>query len=278
MSTPDTLLLLFWPLALHEALRALQGQRKRWLTAGLATGPGLLGNYSMVMIGPVFLWALLRADLRALRTPWPYLGGLLALLVFSPNLDWNAQNDWLTLRFQFEHGFSTGSGPIRLAADTLPAVTGAHAYAHEPSESMDWGERLSSLGGYLGTQLLFWGLLLIPIGIAAWRAARRSCQRAGLRSDRRPIEHPDRLSNDRSDRRHFWRFWPQPSRQFDWPSGSRLGDGIKPDRDSSDKVFDPAASSLLGAATLVPLGLFALVALGSEVEANWATPYLILSD
>ncbi|MFW6258155.1 MAG: glycosyltransferase family 39 protein, partial [Halochromatium sp.] len=250
ITTPDSVLLLCWPLALHEALRALQGQRRRWLTAGLATGLGLLGKYSMVMLGPVFLWALLRADPRALRTPWPYLGGLLALLVFAPNLLWNAQHDWLTLRFQFGHGFSTESGPIRLAADALPAVTGAHAYTHEPPMPMDWGERLSSLGGFIGEQLLLWGLLLVPIGIALWRAV--------LGADGRP----------------FWR--------LDCNLGRRVN-GIGPACDSERHpepegmldALDPAAVSLLGAAAWVPLGLFALVALGSEVEANWAAPYLI---
>jgi hypothetical protein len=250
ITTPDSVLLLCWPLALHEALRALQGQRRRWLTAGLATGLGLLGKYSMVMLGPVFLWALVRADPRALRTPWPYLGGLFALLVFSPNLLWNAQNDWLTLRFQFGHGFSTESGPIRLAADALPAVTGAHAYTHAPPAPMDWGERLSSLGGFIGEQLLLWGLVLVPIGIALWRAVLDT------------------------DWRSFWR--------LDWNPGRHVN-GIGPERDSEHhpepagmiNALDPAAVSLLGAAALVPLGLFALIALGSEVEANWAAPYII---
>jgi hypothetical protein len=53
----------------------------------------------------VLLGALLIADPRALRGRWPYLGGLLALLVFLPNILWNADNDWLTMRFQFGHGF-----------------------------------------------------------------------------------------------------------------------------------------------------------------------------
>ena len=250
ITTPDSVLLLCWPLALHEALRALQGQRRRWLTAGLATGLGLLGKYSMVMLGPVFLWALLRADPRALRTPWPYLGGLLALLVFAPNLLWNAQHDWLTLRFQFGHGFSTESGPIQLAADALPAVTGAHVYTREPPMPMDWGERFSSLGGFIGEQLLLWGLLLVPIGSALWRVVLDA------------------------DWRSFWR--------LDWNLGRRFN-GIGPECDSERNpehdgminALDPAAVSLLGAAALVPLGLFALVALGSEVEANWAAPYFI---
>ncbi len=242
IATPDTLLLLCWPLALHEALRALQGQRRRWLTAGLATGLGLLGKYSMAMIGPVFLWALVRADPRALRTPWPYLGGLLALLAFTPNLLWNAHNDWLTLRFQFGHGFSTDSGPIRLAADALPAVVGAQADALEPPRPMNWSERFSSLGGFIGAQLLFWGLLLVPIGSALWRAGRGACQGANERASQRPC----------------WRVA-----------------GTRPTCDRATSTLDPAAVSLLGAAALVPLGVFALVALGSEVEANWAAPYLI---
>ncbi|MEA3642775.1 MAG: glycosyltransferase family 39 protein, partial [Lamprobacter sp.] len=250
ITTPDSVLLLCWPLALHEALRALQGQRRRWLTAGIATGLGLLGKYSMVMIGPAFLWALVRADSHALRTPWPYLGGLLALLVFAPNLLWNAHNDWLTLRFQFGHGFSTESGLIRLAADALPAVTGAHAYTHELPAPMEWGERLSSLGGFITEQLLLWGLLLVPISIALSRAV---------------------LDTD-------WRsFWP-----LDWNLKRRdNGNGLErdlachPKPDGMINALDPAAVSLLSAAALVPLGLFALVALGSEVEANWAAPYLI---
>lgn len=163
ITTPDTVLALCWALALHEALAALQANRKRWLTAGIATGLGLLGKYTMVVIGPVFLWAILLADPRALRTPWPYLGGLLALLLFLPNIAWNADNDWLTMRFQFGHGFSADTGQVTLAADSLPAATGPMAYSPPRTEPMTGADRLASLGGYLGSQLAFWGLLLLPL-------------------------------------------------------------------------------------------------------------------
>jgi hypothetical protein len=33
-------------------------------------------------------------------SPWPYLGGLLALALFVPNLLWNASHDWVTFMFQ----------------------------------------------------------------------------------------------------------------------------------------------------------------------------------
>ena len=174
VTTPDTVLALFWALGLYEAAAALDGDRRRWLTAGVATGLGLLSKYTMVVIGPVYLWALLRADPRALRTPWPYLGGLLALLVFLPNVLWNAGNDWLTMRFQFGHGFATdtGAGQIAFATDALPtalplapgAGTGVEAPAPEPLSGI--GERLASVGGYLGTQLGLWGLLLVPLFMA----------------------------------------------------------------------------------------------------------------
>jgi 4-amino-4-deoxy-L-arabinose transferase-like glycosyltransferase len=158
IATPDTALALCWVLALHEALAALRGRRRRWLSAGLATGAGLLGKYTMVLIGPVFLWAILWVDPRALRTPWPYLGLLLALLVFSPNIVWNAENDWLTMRFQFGHGFATDSG--ELLRDVGRAADDA---AETP---MTMAERGSSLLAYLSAQAGLWGLIAL-VGAAA---------------------------------------------------------------------------------------------------------------
>ena len=168
IATPDTVLILCWALALHESLAALRGRRRRWLSAGIATGLGLLGKYTMVILGPVLLWALLIADPRALRGRWPYLGGLLALLVFSPNILWNADNDWLTMRFQFGHGFSTDTGMPALSDDPLPAATGSNTYAPAASTPMQPSDRLSSLGSYLGSQVLFWGALAVPLVAAAF--------------------------------------------------------------------------------------------------------------
>ena len=31
---------------------------------------------------------------RQFRSPWPYVGALLALAIWSPNLVWNARHDW----------------------------------------------------------------------------------------------------------------------------------------------------------------------------------------
>jgi hypothetical protein len=174
ITTPDSALGLCWALALHEGAVALRGDRRRWMSAGLATGLGLLGKYTMVIIGPVFLWALLRSDPRALRSPWPYLGAAAVLVVFAPQLWWNAENDWLTLRFQFGHGFSTDTGSVALAADALPSATGPFSYLpSEDTAPMTVSERLGSLAGFVGSQAGFWGVLLWPIAAALWAGRRR---------------------------------------------------------------------------------------------------------
>ncbi|WP_295433268.1 glycosyltransferase family 39 protein [uncultured Thiodictyon sp.] len=216
LTTPDTPLALAWALALHEGERALAGQRRRWLTAGLATGLGLLGKYNMVLIGPVFLWAILWCDPRALRTRWPWLGGLLAVLVFAPNLLWNLDHDWLTLRFQFGHGFALDPGVL------VGPGAGTASAAIEPAPPASWWGRGGALLRYLGGQLGLWGLLA-PALIAL------VVTRTGRRAD---------------------------------PGGTGA-------------VIAAHARPLLQAAALFPLGFFALVALGSEVEANWPAVYLL---
>jgi 4-amino-4-deoxy-L-arabinose transferase-like glycosyltransferase len=164
ITNPDTALLLAWALALHEALAAVRGQRSRWITAGAVTGLGLLGKYTMVLIGPVFLWIILWADRKALRTPWPYLGGLAAFTIASPNLLWNASNDWVTFRFQFGHGFSTSTGA--LVSNPLPPPVDALTQIWVPEAAPTLGERLGGVLEYLGTQAAMWGFIVFPVIVA----------------------------------------------------------------------------------------------------------------
>ncbi len=174
LTTPDTALALGWVLALHEGLAALSGQRWRWLTTGAAVGLGLLGKYTMLLSGPVFLWAILAADPGALRTRWPYLGALIALLVFSPNLLWNAQHDWLSLRFQFGHGFSTDIGSLHLATDAIsPTNSAMTAWSQPVASEPNPGARVASVIGFAGTQLALLGWLLLPLASSLVQRIRR---------------------------------------------------------------------------------------------------------
>lgn len=79
------------------------GKGAWWLAVGCAAGLGLLSKYTAFFLGAgMLVWLLLSPKARKwLFTAWPYLGGLLALLIFLPNLQWNQSHGWMTFAFQF---------------------------------------------------------------------------------------------------------------------------------------------------------------------------------
>lgn len=101
--TPDTPLLLFWTATLW-ALAELQvsGRGTWWLVAGLAAGLALDSKYTAVLMAPAILaWLLWSPRMRPwLRRPHPYLGGWLALLIFTPVLWWNDLHGWISFAKQ----------------------------------------------------------------------------------------------------------------------------------------------------------------------------------
>jgi len=48
---------------------------------------------------------ILQRRLDVLRTPGPWLAVALALMLIAPVLYWNATHDWLSFRYQIEHGY-----------------------------------------------------------------------------------------------------------------------------------------------------------------------------
>jgi 4-amino-4-deoxy-L-arabinose transferase-like glycosyltransferase len=126
--TPDSGLMLFWSWALLEGYLAVAGMPKRWLWAGVATGCGLMAKYTMVLMGPIFLLGLLIGAREQLKSKWPYLGGCIALSIFSLNLFWNASYGYPTLKFQLRHGFSMEKNVTQ--SQILPLATTA-----EPADS-----------------------------------------------------------------------------------------------------------------------------------------------
>ena len=73
---------------------------------GRAWRPGLalLSKYSGLFVGAGRAGSgcsPMPARARWLTTLWPWAGGALALLIFLPNLLWQAQHHWMTFAFQF---------------------------------------------------------------------------------------------------------------------------------------------------------------------------------
>jgi 4-amino-4-deoxy-L-arabinose transferase-like glycosyltransferase len=124
--TPDTPLLLFAALTLRFLAAIVAGGPSwLWLAAGAAGGAALLSKYTAVMIGlGIVIWMLaMPARRRQLATVWPWAGAALALVVFSPVLIWNAQNDWLSF---FKQGGRTAA-PFQPSFSTFADFLGGQA-------------------------------------------------------------------------------------------------------------------------------------------------------
>lgn len=115
------------------------GDLRWWLAAGAFGGLALLSKYTAVLLLPAVAAFVLIPPWRMthLRSPWLWLGALLALLLFAPIIFWNAQHDWVSFRFQL---------------DRPPQVEGLS---------------LKFLGEFLGQQLLLVGPLLFPLLLLA---------------------------------------------------------------------------------------------------------------
>jgi len=120
----------------------------RWLWAGAAVGCALLAKFSAALLAPALLLLVLwdRELREELRTPWPWLGGAVAVAVFSPNLLWNARHEWQAIAFQLRHGFRTGA-------------------------------TVRSFAEHVGAQLAGAGLVALPIGAWSGLRARSSAER-----------------------------------------------------------------------------------------------------
>jgi dolichol-phosphate mannosyltransferase len=103
LMTPDAPLTAAWSAALYFLERALLGgQARAWLFAGIAIGLGLISKYTIGMLVPVaFAFVLLDPPSRQWLFRWqPYVALVIAGLIFSPVILWNAQHEWASFAFQ----------------------------------------------------------------------------------------------------------------------------------------------------------------------------------
>lgn len=246
--TPDSPLSLFWILSLHESYFALTQNRKRWLSAGLFCGLGIISKYTMLIMGLIFLLQLWRLDRKALKSPWPYLGGCVALLVIVPHLLWNSDNHWAPFRFQLQHGLSLDAQTPWLASDLprpqygefqkplsfIPEILNLgqdtdKVVPNHPqnvtllSQFVAWFHKLSYTWDYLGGVLLLWGMhVFLLLGVVVQRRKR----------------------------------------------GVPSAESVTPREVERSLEFFKIAC-------FVPLLLFLLLSLKGKIEANWAALYLM---
>lgn len=91
----------FWTVAALLIADLIDGaDRRRWLLIGAVVGLGLMNKHTMLVWGFGVGVGVLATPLRTdLKTKWPWLGASIALLIFAPNLVWQAQHGWPTVEF-----------------------------------------------------------------------------------------------------------------------------------------------------------------------------------
>lgn len=103
VSTPDVPLMLCWSLTLLCLYNAIFRERKMyWIWAGIMMGLAFDSKYTAVFLPfGLLLFLVFAAQHRKwLWSPWPWVCFVLMLLVSSPVIIWNLQNDMASFRFQ----------------------------------------------------------------------------------------------------------------------------------------------------------------------------------
>jgi hypothetical protein len=90
-----TLDLLVWTALSWLFVRALRDGGPVWLAAGAVAGVGLENKLQPAfLLAAVVAGVLLVGPRAGLRSRWPWLGGLVALALWAPNLVWQAAHGW----------------------------------------------------------------------------------------------------------------------------------------------------------------------------------------
>ncbi|WP_116449931.1 glycosyltransferase family 39 protein [Blastococcus litoris] len=134
-TTPD---LLAWTALSWLLVRAIRDGGPLWLLTGAVAGVALQNKVQPAfLVAAVVLGVLVAGPRPALRSPWPWLGGLVALAVWAPNLVWQAANGWPQL-------------------ELAEAIAGGSSGTSEP-----WYL-------FVPFQLVLVSPLLVPVWVAGW--------------------------------------------------------------------------------------------------------------
>jgi len=103
LMTPDAPLMAAWAATLCFLERALvAGRSSSWWAVGVCLGLGLVSKYTISLLVPAMVvFVILDAPSRRWLWRWePYAALLVALVIFSPVIIWNAQHEWASFAFQ----------------------------------------------------------------------------------------------------------------------------------------------------------------------------------
>lgn len=90
-------------LATYSIVLILGGSPVAWLALGIVLGIGLLGKATVLVFCFALVAGVATADRTHFRTPWPYAGALLAVLVWLPTILWQFAQGMPALDFLRDH-------------------------------------------------------------------------------------------------------------------------------------------------------------------------------
>ncbi|HVR38478.1 MAG TPA: glycosyltransferase family 39 protein [Thermoanaerobaculia bacterium] len=90
---------LFWMGMVYVALTIFNGaSEKRWMLFGAIAGLSLENKHTTLFFGFAFVIGLLLSEhRRTFLRPWIWIGGVIAVLLFLPNLIWEVRHDFATI-------------------------------------------------------------------------------------------------------------------------------------------------------------------------------------
>jgi 4-amino-4-deoxy-L-arabinose transferase-like glycosyltransferase len=125
--TPDAPLLVASAFVLLFLAKLIETERGVWwLAIGIAVGAGLLSKYTACFLAlSILVWLMIVPEIRRwLLTCWPWLGGAIALLLFTPVLLWNASHHWNSFVYQFSRRIIVNEWTTRYLGEYLASQVG----------------------------------------------------------------------------------------------------------------------------------------------------------
>jgi len=113
----------FWISSAYLFLKLIQTENKKyWIGLGIILGLGLLNKTSVLWLGAGILAGTIFTPLRKdLKTKYPYIAFIIAILIFSPYIIWNVTHDFAHLEFMRNAATEKYGGltPISFIMDQL---------------------------------------------------------------------------------------------------------------------------------------------------------------
>lgn len=113
--------LFLWTIVMWLVIRLLDdGDARLWLAVGVASGMALQNKQTALILGVGLVGGLILARRwEVIRSPWLWLGGLVAALMWAPNLAWQAANGFPQLEMASRIAGEADQNRIMLVPELL---------------------------------------------------------------------------------------------------------------------------------------------------------------